>query len=477
MRKLFTRLISMSMLIMVFVLQGFAQTFPALGPSGDFTNHKKTDVFVLTASEKVVPGTGVIRLKQGTTTLGAYQATNSNVSIEIKTDGSSVISVDFTSLLAEEVAYTLEVDANFVKADDNAEANSAKVWNVLTGDFTPPVLFATDPLTPKNGASTAIQLNTDLTIKFNEPVQIAAGGQLFIYTDNGTDHGDLYDVVDASDISGAMSATLVINTNVDLKQLQKYYVTIPDGAIVDYNATNDNKNKFSGWLETDMWAFTTRDNTAPTVTEIMADNIAATSFDVFTKLNKKGKAYVMAVATGLTPVAAHFTEANGMKVATITDPAVSAKVSLTQYYDVAGTAVAPIVEGGDYDVWIMTENAETITPTVSAPMKKLDVKTVDVTKPTVLNMYPVNGESTSDVNTKNYIKLNLSEDVKLGTGSVDVYTWNASLNHTLLVSVPVTSCMVSSITSKDTLFIPVDSTLWVSKGSYFVKYNEGATIL
>ena len=38
---------------MVFVLQGFSQ-FPVLGPSSDFTNIKKTDVFVLTASEKVV---------------------------------------------------------------------------------------------------------------------------------------------------------------------------------------------------------------------------------------------------------------------------------------------------------------------------------------------------------------------------------------------------------------------------------------
>jgi len=293
MRKLFTRLISMSILIMVFVLQGFAQTFPALGPSGDLTNHKKTDVFVLTASEKVVPGTGIIRLKQGTTTLGAYQASNSNVSIEIKSDGSSAISVNFASLLAEEVAYTLEADANFVKAADDGQANTDKVWNVLVGDFTAPKLIATTPLIPANGASTAIQLNTDLTIKFDEPVQLAAGGQLFIYKDNGTAHGDLYEVIDASKISGGMTATLVINPGRDFTEMQKFYVTIPDGAIVDYNSgtiggipVTDNKNKFAGWLANNMWAFTTRDATAPTVATIMADNIGATKFDVFIKLNK-----------------------------------------------------------------------------------------------------------------------------------------------------------------------------------------------
>ncbi|HSH19960.1 MAG TPA: Ig-like domain-containing protein, partial [Draconibacterium sp.] len=347
MRKLFTRLISIFILIIVFVLQGFAQTFPALGPSSDFTNHKKTEVFVLTASEGVVAGDGVIRLKKGATTLGAYQATNSKVSIEVK-DGVSTIKVDFTAFLVEEEGYTLDVDANFVKAADNGEANSAKIWDVLVGDFTPPVLAATDPLLPKNGGSTAIQLNTDLTIKFNEPVQVAAGAKLFIYKDNGTDHGDLYDVVDATDVTGGMTATLVINTNIDFEQLTKYYVTIPEGAIVDYNAAplTDNKNKFAGWLTNDMWAFTTRDNTAPAVVDIMADNIGATKFDVFIKLNKKGKAYIMAVANGQTPLAADFIAGNGMKVVTIADPAVSVKAAdFTQFLNV-GTGVAPIVEGG-----------------------------------------------------------------------------------------------------------------------------------
>ncbi len=376
MRKLFTRLISIFILIMVFVLQGFAQ-FPVLGPGSDFTNHKKTDAFVLTASEKVVPGTGVIRLKQGTTTLGAYQATSSNVSIVAQTGGSYTITVNFPGLLTEEVAYTLEVDANFVKADDNGEANSAKIWNVLVGDFTVPVLAATAPLVPANGAN-AIQLDADLTIKFNEPVQVAAGGQLFIYKDNGTPHGDLYDVVDASDISGAMSTTLVINTNIDFKELQKYYVTVPDGAIVDYNAAplTDNKNKFAGWLTNNTWAFTTRDASAPTIVDIMADNIGATSFDVFTKLNEKGKVYVLAVANGATPGAGDFIAGNGMKSVEVTDPAVSVKVSLTQFFD--GTTGAAMVTGTDYDVWIYTETKDAPV-VVSAPVKKLDVKTIDVT--------------------------------------------------------------------------------------------------
>lgn len=476
MRKLFTRLISIFILIMVFVLQGFAQ-FPALTPGSDFSNHKKANPLVLTTSEKVVAGTGVIRLKDaGGVTLAAYQATSSNVVITAKTGGMYEIAVNFSSFLQEELTYILDVDANFVKADDNGQANTADTWTIVEGDWTAPMLATSGALTPANGASAAIQLDSDLTIKFNEPVQMAAGGQLFIYKDNGTPHGDLYEVVDASAVTGSMSTTLVINPNKNFTELQKYYVTIPEGAVVDYNVApfTDNKNKFAGWLTTNSWAFTTRDASAPTVTDIMADNVAATSFDVFTKLNKKGKVYVMAVANGQTPVAADFISGNGMQSVVVAAAETAYKVSLTQFLNV-GTGVAPLAEGGDYDVWVITENAETVSPTQSAPMKKLDQKTVDVTKPLAVGFYPAHLAGAADVNTKNNIYIVLNEDGKVGTGSVDIYTWSITLNHTLLVSVPAASCTVknTSTLNGDTLFIPVDKTKWASSTTYFVKYNEG----
>jgi large repetitive protein len=479
MRKLFTQLFSILILSMVFVLQGIGN--PAVGgipltPGSDFSNHKKANTLVLTAPEKVVAGTGVVRLKNaGGAILAAYQATSSNVVITAKTGGTYEIAVNFSSFLQEEQSYTLEVDDNFVKADDDGEPNMAGNWTVLEGDWTAPLLAATGALTPANGG-VSVQLNADLTIKFNETVQVAAGGQLFIYKDNGTPHGDLYDVVDASDISGAMTSTLVINTNIDFKELQKYYVTIPDGAIVDYNAApyTDNKNKFAGWLTSNTWAFTARDVTAPAVTNIMADEIGATSFSVFTKLNKKGKVYVMAVANGQTPVAADFTAGNGMKSVVVAAAETAYKVSLTQFLNV-GTGVASMTEGGDYDVWVITENAETVAPTMSAPMKKLDVKTIDVTKPQSVNYYPAPGAMTADVNTKDKMYVVVDEDIKIGTGSVEIYEWSTDLNHILALTVPATSCTVKNTNNVfgDTLFIPVAKTLWKSSTQYFVKYNEG----
>jgi len=477
MRKLFTQLFSILLLNMVFVISGIGA--PADGfwltTNGDLNNHKKADALVLTAPEKVVPGTGVVRLKDGGTTLAAYQATSSNVSITAGTDGKYKVAVNFSSFLNEDHSYTLEVDPNFVLADDGSPTNTEGAWTVLVGDFTAPVLATTGALAPANGATSGVQLNNTLVVKFNEPVQLATGAELYIYKDNGTAHGDLFDVINASNVvidnaAGVYSVT--ITPNKLFAELTKYYVTIPEGAIVDYNAApyTDNKNKFAGWLEANKWAFSTRDGSAPTIVDIMPDNIAATTFDVFTKLNEKGFVHVLAVANDYVPVAGDFITANGVKVAEVTDPAVAVKVSLTQFYNGATNSM---VTGGDYDVWVLTETKDA--PTVKGtPVKKLDVKTIDVIAPTAFAFYPVNGTE-APLNTKNNIYVVLSEDGKLGTGSVDIYTWSISQNHTLLVSVPASSLTVKNTTAVngDTLFIPVTKTLWASSTTYFVKFNEG----
>jgi methionine-rich copper-binding protein CopC len=479
MRKSFTRLIGIFMLMTVFVLQNFANGgFPSLGGSADFTNHKKADALVLTASEAVVPGTGVIRLMEGGTTLGAYQATNSNVVIAAKGDGTYTISVNFSGFLQEEHTYTLEADANFVKASDNSEASSAGSWTVQVGDFTAPVLAATNPLTPANGG-TSVQLTDDLTVKFSEDVQIAEGGKVYIYEDNGTAYGNLVDVVGVGSGLTAVGNVVTINPNAPNfeKGLTKYYVTIPNGVIVDAPDVfgNNNKNKFAGWLNNTTWAFTTRDIVAPDITKFVNDNVAKDAFDVFAQLDKKGKIYVLAVAKDAgTPDLSLFTAGNGMKSAPVPAAATDVKLSLTQYYN--GVGASAMVEGGSYDVYAYTENAETTLPTKSKIVKMLTVTTLDVSKPTVLALYPLNGAGAADVNKKDYLTIKLSEKVKVGTGSINVYTWNNSLNHELLVSVPASSCKVSKlsgVTENDSLYIPVAKSLWVSSATYFVKYDEG----
>ena len=479
MRKIFTRLISIFILSSVIVLQGFAQTFPDLGHKGDFTNHKKSDTFVLTASEAVEPGVGVIRLlDNGGATLAAYQATNSNVSIT-EADGTYEISVDFTSFLVEGNTYVLEVDANFVKSVDDGTPNSFQSWTVDVGDFTAPVLADTDPLDPANGATEGVQLDQPLTVTFSEDVALGTDAMVYIYTDNGTEHGDLFDVVSASLPKSATitkswepglhtsGSELIIVPNKNFEELTKYYVVIPSGVVVDNSV---NENPFAGWLNNTSWVFTTRDVTAPKITDIMADNITKDAFDVVLQLDKPGKVYVLAVDK----------DATAPDVSTVTGSGVSKEVT-TAATDVT-VSLTGFSEASSYDVYVVTENAETIDPTQSDATKELTVTTADVTAPEVADMegtkalYPVDGATAADINEEDYMAMAFTEPVKLGTGSVDVYTWNADLNHELLVSVPVSSCMVSKladVTENDSLYIPVDKSLWVSEATYFVKYNEG----
>ena len=473
MRKSFTRLFSIFLLIAVFVLQGFAiSVFPDLEPSSTFANHKKTNTLVLTASEKVVAGVGVIRLKEGETTKSAYQATNPNVTITENADGTAwEIVVNFTSLLEEGKSYTLEADANFVKAADDGVASSFNKWTVNVGDYTAPLLATTSALSPANGAS-SVQLGQDLTVTFNEGVKVATDQKVYIYEENGTAFGNLFDVVEGS----VIGTVLTIHPNKAFVGLAKYYVVIPNGTIVDDadGFGNDNKNKFAGWLNNTTWAFTTRDIVAPELTKIVKDNVAKDAFDVFVQLNKKGKVYLLAVPKDQAVTAADFTTAAaGVATATVTVANTDVKVSLTQFFN--GTSVINMAEAGTYEVWVMTENTETVAPNQSAPAKKLLVTTSDVTKPVVTTLYPLTGAPASDINTKDYLTVKLSEKVKLGTGSINVYSWNG-LNHELLVSVPASSGKVSKlsgVTENDSLYIPVAKSLWVSQATYYVNYTEG----
>lgn len=474
MRKSFTRLFSIFILSVVISLQGFAQTFPELGLSEDveFTNLKTTDVVVLTADEAVEASTGVVRLKEGGATLTALQATSSKVTITVLEDGTSEIALDFTDLFEEQTTYSLEVDADFVKAVDNGDANEAVTGPLTVGDWTAPVLATDNPMDPKNGA-TSVELNANLTLDFNEEIDLVEGSAVFIYKDNGTAHGDLYDVVKANavdhlrtkgvEMSGLFDGvnTLSIFPNKDFEELTKYYVVVPEGVVTD---ATGNANKFAGWVSPTTWVFTTRDATAPEVTKAVADNIAKDKFDVVLQLDKPGKVYVLAVEK----------EDPAPSAATVIGSGVSKEVAAAST-DVT-VSLDGFTEGASYDVYVVTENAEASDPTLSGATKEVTVTTADMTAPTVAAMYPADGEPEADVNKEDYLTLELSEDVKIGTGAVDVYTWDAETNHTLLVSVPVADCMVSMVdgtTENDSLYIPVDKSLWVSEGVYFVKYNEG----
>lgn len=477
MRKSSTRIFSVFLLIAVFVLQGFALPvgFPDLESSGTFPNHKKNNTLVLTSTEKVVASVGVIRLKEGPTALSTYQATDPNITITEKAGGICEIAVNFSSFLQEGKTYLLEADADFVKAADNGEPSLANSWTVQVGDFTSPVLAAVNSVSPANGA-TSVQLSQNIKITFNEAVKVATDGKIYIYEDNGTAFGDLFDVVQGSALT-VNDKELTINPSRDFaKGLTKYYVVIPNGTIVDDADVfgNDNQNKFAGWLDNATWAFTTRDIVAPELKRIVQDNVAKDAFDLLVQLDKAGKLYALAVEKDATaPVLTDFVSGKGMKSVDVTAASTDTRLSLFQFYN--GTTAAAMQEDRSYDVYVYTENTEAVTPNHSAVAKKITVATADATNPVVVTpfYFPANGATDLVFNSTDSLKIFLSESIKSGSGAVSIYTWDSSLNHTLLVSVPVSACEVVNHIGEKYLAIPVDQSLWASSAVYFVNYDEG----
>lgn len=476
MRKTSTRIFSVFLLIAVFVLQGFSLPagFPDLESGDTFLNHKKNNALVLISTEKVAAGVGAIRLKEGSATLGTYQATDPNVTITEKAGGVCEIAINFSSILQEEKTYFLEADADFVKAADDGQPSLANSWVVQVGDYTAPVMAAA-PFSPDNG-ETSVELSQNIKITFNEAVKVAADGEVYIYEDNGTAFGDLFDIVKGSALA-LNDKELTINPTRDFtKGLTKYYVVIPNGAVVDAADVfgNDNKNKFAGWLNHTTWVFTTRDITAPAVKRIIQDNVTKDAFDVLVQLDKAGKVYVLAVAKdAAAPVLADFVSGKGMKSADVPAASTDVRLSLSQFYD--GTTAAAMQEESPYDVYVYVENAETVTPNQSAVARKLTVTTADATNPVVVTpfYFPANGATDLVFNSTDSLKIYLSEPVRAGSGAVSIYTWDSSLNHTLLVSVPVSACKIVNHTGEKYLAIPVNQSLWASSAIYFVNFDEG----
>jgi len=458
MRKNFTRLFSILILSTVFVLQGFAQS-PALTPhpDSDFTNHKESDLFVFSASEAVMASSGVVRLLEGTTTLAAYQATNSKVSIS--EDGLTV-SVDFTGNIVEGNSYKVECDADFLKDADDNPLTGTLAWDVVMGDYTDPVLADTDPLVPANGQVGGVELDADLMVTFSEDVAVVDGAQIYVYTDNETPHGDLFAIVDAADMTVAGNM-LTIPVGPDFEASTKYYVILTDSVITDASV---NANPFTGWLDHTAWVFTTRSNDAPMVTSASEANVTESSFDVVLQLDAPGMVHVMAVDEDADPV-----DWNGTYVvsAEVAAAATDVTVSLTD------AESGPLAEAMTYDVWVLTENDED-PASIGDPEKVLTVTTADVTAPVATAYDPEMGAMMADINEKDYMALELSEEVMIGTGNIEVYTWESSTNHQMLVSVAAADCMLNE--DKDSLFIPVDNSLWVSEDTYFVMFDDGIVI-
>ncbi len=498
MRKSFTQLFSIFILSMVVSLQGIAGTNGiTISPDADgYTNLKTTSKFVVTTDEQVVAGVGVVRLldKSGTA-LKTYQATSANVAISSVKNNADMyeITIDFSTYLKEETLYSFEFDPDFVRAkDDGAASNATGPFLVTVGDYTSPKLVDTNFFDPETGETKDVQLDQYLSVTFDEDVQWADDGEIYIYTDNGTAYGDLFEIV--TPVKSAALANfnvLRIYHQKDFEPETKYYVIIPEGAIVDnqINAASpfdeaeyDNQNPYAGWLAHDTWYFTTRDNTAPVFSDVIADNIGSSKFDVYFKLDEAGKANLLAVENeAAAPSYSDFTTANGAKTVEVTDASNPYSTTFTKY--LGGT----IAESRAYDVYAYAVNTQN--PADTSTVKKIltKVKTTDVTAPVIdkLTAGSFVPEINSTVATKDADTLKFTmtaasfngsiETLEAGAGNLELWKYDQSLNHVKMLSVAAGSSAVlyGKGTNKNQVWVLVDPSVYESEIKYFVRIPNG----
>ncbi len=483
MRKSFTRLFGLLLILMI-SFAGFAAVVqPTLVPVIGAAN-QKTDVEIsATFSGNVTAvATKYVRFYDANGTIGNV-ADDTPLFVKPATDSRIVISgkkvtFNFNDLLVQGKTYYVAYDAGAFQVggvDQNAIAQ--ELWNFAIGDWTAPVLDATTPFTPKNGATNLV-LGSTFSVKFNENVKLGTpvsgnGTGIYLMKDNGTAYGNVVEVFPVANIAGIGTNTLVLTPSVALADNTKYYIIIENGAVVDNGSGNN--NMFAGFVDqgklfaAKTWAFSTKDATAPTVT-VKAVSSTTTSFVVDVTASKAGLVWVDYVANNAAAPASITT--SGKKL-TFT----AAGTQQVTFTSVAGTPT----EGAllEKDVWVssqtniavagVTETPVNAAAVDAAAVKKADVALIDGVAPTKVGAFSPTG---SGVLKDQKLSINFSEGVKIGIGNIvikkasDNSTWK-----TYAIADVAKTVAVAGVNSKVEITLP---DAFGSLTDYYVLIDSGA---
>jgi peptidoglycan hydrolase-like protein with peptidoglycan-binding domain len=164
--------------------------------------------------------------------------------------GTVEITIIPTAALDEETEYYVMVDAT---AFDDTSSNSyagitaSTTWSFTTADETNPTVSTLSPLDD----ATAVSIDSDLTITFDEAVD-AESGDIILYKTSDDSVIQTLDVT--ADITGSGTTVITINPASNLGYETEYYV------MVDVTAFDDaSSNSYAGIIASTTWSFTTVD--------------------------------------------------------------------------------------------------------------------------------------------------------------------------------------------------------------------------
>jgi methionine-rich copper-binding protein CopC len=441
-------------------------TVSAYSPSAGSTGITVGSDIVITFSEAVQKGTGVIELHSGSATGALIASYDAASSTNLAVSGNT-LTINPTVDLANGTHYFITLAAGTIKdlAGNNYAGTTAYDFTTVaapvTVDTTPPTIST---YSPADGA-TGIAVGSDIVITFSEAVQKGTG---VIELHSGSATGALiasYDAASSTNLA-VSGNTLTINPSADLANGTHYFVTLAAGSIKD--VAGNNYAGTTGYDFSTSAAVVTGDTTPPTISAYSpadgATGIAVGS-DIVLSFSE-------AVQRGTGLIELHSGSATGALVASY-DAASSTNLTVSGN-TLTLNPTADLANGTHYFVTLAAGSIKDVAGNNYAGTTGYDfstsaaVVTVDTTPPTISAYSPADGATGIAVGSD--IVLSFSEAVQRGTGIIAIHTDSesgpvvASSDDLMTESISISG---SSLT--------INPTHDLANGThYFVTFGQGA---
>jgi len=431
MRKSFTRFFGLLLILLISMTGYSAITLkPTAGSGNQKTNLEISATYdgnvtaVSTKYVRLYDANGTIPNISDDTPLFVKPATDSKIVIS-----GSKVTFNFNDLLKEGHTYYVAIDAGaFQVGGVNQPVINQESWSFSIGDWTAPVLATTNPLVPADGAVNQLATIPTISITFNEPVKLGTpisgtGTGIYLMKDNGTTFGNTVEILPSTSIAGVGTNTLTFTLANALLENSNYYILVENGAIVDNGV---NANKFPGFIDEGkafadkQWGFSTKDFTAPVVSNVIATATTTTSITVSVTSNEAGLVWVDYVAKG----------AAGPASITSTGKKLTFSTAGTQEVTFTSVSGTP-TEGAtlERDIWVGSQTNINATGVAETPVNaagvdaaalalgaQKTVKLIDGINPTLAT--PVLPNSFFGVAKDAKMTMIFSEEVKIASGKV-----------------------------------------------------------
>ena len=209
---------------------------------------------IITFNENVTAVSGkYITIVNETTTLTHESIEASNTS-KVSVSG-AVVTIDLGTDFAGETTYHVLIESGAFEDDDSnpfGGISSINYWNFTTADVDEPNFISLDPVDD----ATAVPINTDLIITFDDDVTLGTGFITITNANTSIEHQSFNVFTDPLVSVDGMAVTIdpdVLDSETD------YYVQIDPTAIDD-----ESGNSFAGITNETTWNFRTEDITNPT---------------------------------------------------------------------------------------------------------------------------------------------------------------------------------------------------------------------